>query len=87
LLKSRKRSGCRTARRLEQVLSSAFVGITLQDAIGKTELHPTLAFEDETIQLLNARGVRNDQPLSAFFTYKDGAPQITLHVYLLLVEP
>ncbi len=86
-----RRYGCRTVRRPTQVLSSAFVGITLQDAICKTELHATLAFEDETIQLPDTSGVRDDQPLSAFFTYKDGAPQVTLHVYLLLdtllVEP
>jgi hypothetical protein len=78
-------------RRPAEILSSAFVGIPLQDAIGKTKFHAALALENETIQLPDARGVRDYQPLSAFFAYKDGAPQVTLHVYLLLntvlVEP
>lgn len=89
--KSSSRYRYRTGERRTKILSGAFVRIPLLEAIVKTKFRATLAFEDKAIQLQEARGVRNNHPLSAFFAYKYGSPPITLHVYLLLdtllVEP
>jgi hypothetical protein len=58
----------------QEALSGPWARPPLRDVLDEGEIFSAPAFEDKASKVPDELGVWKDQPLSAFFAYKDGVP-------------